>query len=76
LLLGWYLDEIVVFLLRKRHFGIHERAFFLHNSAEECVKQFIPKWKVIIRYSADNPHNSFVSAHDQVVPPVWATRYH
>jgi len=119
-LLGWYLDEIIVFLLRtlfrlirdrntrtwptvegeintsgrsssfyptaeitymysvndERHFGIHERAFFFRNSAEEYAKRFIPKSKVTIRYSADDPDKSFVSVHDQVAPPVWATRYH
>ncbi|HEY7387329.1 MAG TPA: DUF3592 domain-containing protein [Bryobacteraceae bacterium] len=117
-LLGWYLDEIVVFLLRtlfrlirdrstrkwptvegeihtsgrsssfyptaeitymyrvneERHANIHERAFFFRNSAEEYSKRFIPKCKVTIRYNADDPDKSFVSAHDQVAPTVWATR--
>lgn len=94
-MLGWYLDEIVVFLLRtlfrlirdrntrtwpivegeirtsgrsssfyptaeitymhsvndERHFGIHERAFFLRNSAEDYAKQFIPKSKITIPMS-------------------------
>jgi hypothetical protein len=59
----------------ERHFGIHERAFFFRDSAEEYAKRFIPKWKVTIRYSVDDPHKSFVSVHDQVAPPVWATRF-
>jgi hypothetical protein len=59
----------------ERHLGIHERPFFFRNSAEEYAKRFIPKWKVTIRYSADDPDKSFVSVHDQVAPPVWATRY-
>jgi hypothetical protein len=59
----------------ERHFGIHERAFLFRNSAEEYAKRFIPKWKVTIRYSAVDPDKSFVSAHDQLAPPVWATRY-
>jgi hypothetical protein len=118
-LLGWYLDEITVFLSRtlfrlirdhntrtwltaegeihasgrsssfyptaeisymysvngERHFGIHERAYFFPNSAEEYAKRFIPKWKVTVRYNAVDPDKSFVSAHDQVAPPVWATRF-
>jgi hypothetical protein len=118
-LVGWYLDEIIVFLLRtsfrfirdrdtrtwptvegeihtsgcsssfyptaqitymysvndERHLGVHARAFFFRHSAEEYAKQFIPKWKVTVRYSADDPNKSFVSVHDQVAPPVWATRY-
>ena len=119
MLLGWYLDEIIVFLLRtlfrlirdrntrtwptvegeihtsgrsssfypraeitymysvngERHFGIHERAFFFRNAADEYAKRFIPKCKVTIRYSVDDPDRSFFSMHDQVAPPVWATRY-
>jgi len=59
----------------ERHFGIHERAFFFRNSAEEYAKRFIPKCKVTVRYSADDSDKSFVSVHDQVAPPVWATRY-
>ena len=59
----------------ERHFGIHERAFFLRNSAEEYAKQFIPKSKITVRYKPDDPHEPFVSVHDQVAPPVWATRY-
>ena len=59
----------------ERHFGIHNRAFFFANSAEEYAEQFIPNWKVTIRYSANDPHKSFLSVHDQVAPPVWATRY-
>ncbi len=118
-MLGWYLDEIAVFLLRtlfrlvrnrntrtwpavegevhtsgrsrsfyptaeitymysvngEPHFGIHETAFFLRNSVEEHTKRFIPKWNVTIRHSADDPDKSLVSVHDQVAPPVWATRY-
>ena len=59
----------------ERHFGIHEKAFFLRNSAEEYAKGFIPNSKVSVRYSADDPDKSFLSVHDQVAPPVWATRY-
>ena len=59
----------------ERHFGTHERAFFLRQSAKEYAKQFIPKWKVIIRYSAKDPDQSFVSEGDQASPPVWATRF-
>ncbi len=118
-MLGWYLDEIVVFLLRtlfrlirnrntrawpkaegkiyksgrsssfyptaeiiymysvndERHLGIHERAFFFRDSAEEYTRKFIPEWEIIVRYSTDDPDKSFVSGEDQVVPPAWATRY-
>jgi len=59
----------------ERHFGIHERAFFFSDSAKEYAKRFIPKWKLTVRYSANDPGKSFVSADDQVAPPVWATRY-
>jgi hypothetical protein len=59
----------------ERHFGIHERAFFFRNAADEYAKRFIPKCKVTIRYSVDDPDRSFFSMHDQVAPPVWATRY-
>ncbi len=118
-MLGWYLDEIIVFLLRtlfrmvrdyktsiwprvegeiqtsgpsssfyptaeiaytysvndERHFGIHKRAFFFRDSAKDYAKQFIPKWKITVRYRSSDPAKSFVSAADQVPPPVWATRY-
>ncbi len=106
MLLGWYLDEIIVFLVRtllrlirdrktrtwptvegeihtsarsssfypaaeitymysvdhERHFGIHKRAFFFPASAEEYAKRFVPNCKVTVRYSADDPDKSFVSA--------------
>jgi len=59
----------------ERHFGIHKRAFYFNQSAEEYAKRFIPKWKITVRYSAKDPDRSFVSEHDQVAPPPWATRY-
>lgn len=118
-MLGWYLDEIIVFVfrtlirfLRERNTrtwpriegqihtsgpsssfypaaemtyfysvngqpraGSYRRAFFFHNSAKEYTKRFIPKYNVTIRYSKDDPSRSFVSMHDQVATPVWATRY-
>jgi hypothetical protein len=81
-LLGWYLDDIIVFLLRTLYRLIRDRDTRtwptvegeVHTSAEDYAKRFIPKWKVTIRYSADDPDKSFVSVHDQAAPPVWATR--
>jgi hypothetical protein len=58
-----------------RHFGIHARAYFFRNSAEEYAKRFIPKWKVTVRYGAVDPDKSLVPAHDQLAHPDWATRY-
>jgi hypothetical protein len=57
------------------YFGVHNRAFFFRDSADDYAKLFIPEWKLTVRYSAKDPQASFVSDHDQVTPPVWATRY-
>jgi len=59
----------------ERHFGTHERAFFFRQSAEEYAKGFVPKWKLTVRYSVHDSDESFVSMHDQIAPPAWATRY-
>jgi Protein of unknown function (DUF3592) len=59
----------------KRYSGVHKRAFSFDDSAKEYARQFIPKWKITIRYSPGDPRESFVSADDQVPPPVWATRF-
>jgi len=59
----------------ERYFGVHKRSFLLGNSADDYAKRFIPEWKVTVRYCEKDPQKSFVSERDQVMPPVWATRF-
>lgn len=58
-----------------QHFGLSREPFFFRSSADDYVKRFVPEWKVKIRYNASRPDESFLSEHDQAIPPAWATRY-
>ena len=119
MVVGWFLDDVIVFLLRtllrlvrernsaewptvegiiqtsarsksaypaaeitylysvnnERYFGVHRRTFFFRDTAADYAKRFITEWKLTVRYSPKDPQRSFVSERDQVIPPVWATRY-
>ena len=58
-----------------RYSSLHQRTFGLLDSALEYSRQFMPKGRVIVRYSDSEPNKSLVSDDDQAAPPVWATRY-
>ena len=55
--------------------GVHEKFCFDSSSAEEHAKRFVPKWSLVVRFSGADPARAVVVEDDQVMPPVWATRY-